>query len=347
MICHDFQPVSIVENLGFKQLLKTTAPHYKIPSRKTINKLLDSKYEVISNIICSKIECAEYYSLTTDIWTDVLNSKSFLGVTIHMVQSNKMYSCTLEVHQRYERHLSTYISEQLGIICQKCRVVNDKITAVVTDGAVNMKCAVESSFGNDRYIHCLAHQLNLVATQSIKNVPLLMDLLKKVKNIVTWFKRSVVACDELRKVQQNQHQKMLKQEIETRWNSTFLMISRFLELRDYIGPILNKHVNAPDMVTGRELRELECVKQILQPLDSATNDISGQKYVTCSIVIPMLHNLEENVHKVSVNAQNLEIATALKLSLLKEMHKRFDTIEQHSILAVATLMDPRFKKNLF
>jgi hypothetical protein len=73
-ICRDYQPISVVENEGFKHLLKTTAPNYKIPSRKTIGTLLDKKYEAISSIFKSKIKRLDHYNITTDIWTEVMNS---------------------------------------------------------------------------------------------------------------------------------------------------------------------------------------------------------------------------------------------------------------------------------
>ena len=34
MLCLDFQPFSIVEDVGFIRLMKAIEPHYKLPSRK-------------------------------------------------------------------------------------------------------------------------------------------------------------------------------------------------------------------------------------------------------------------------------------------------------------------------
>ncbi|KAK2578239.1 hypothetical protein KPH14_000767 [Odynerus spinipes] len=51
MICKDNQPFSMVEYEGFKNLLKITAPHYKIPSRTTVTQWLDEKYDVLSTIL--------------------------------------------------------------------------------------------------------------------------------------------------------------------------------------------------------------------------------------------------------------------------------------------------------
>lgn len=73
--------------------------------------------------------------------------------------------------------------------------------AVVTDNASNMVSAIDLAFGSKKHIPCFAHTLNLVAQNALdeKVNTNIQGLIKKVKQIVTWFKKSVVASDELRK----------------------------------------------------------------------------------------------------------------------------------------------------
>lgn len=105
-----------------------------------------------------------------------------------------------------------------------------------------------------------------------------MNLINKVKSIVTWFKHSGVASDELRKLTD----KRPVQTVPTRWNSVFYMIERFLGIRPFVNQIVNQHASAPDMLSASETEVLKDLVEVLRPLESATSEISGQHYVTGS-----------------------------------------------------------------
>jgi hypothetical protein len=46
MIIQDFQPISTVEDVGFKDLLAYAFSSYKISCRQTITKRVEEKYEM-------------------------------------------------------------------------------------------------------------------------------------------------------------------------------------------------------------------------------------------------------------------------------------------------------------
>lgn len=45
MIVMDLQPYSMVEDVGFRMLMKTVVPLYKVPSAKTITRKISKNYE--------------------------------------------------------------------------------------------------------------------------------------------------------------------------------------------------------------------------------------------------------------------------------------------------------------
>lgn len=78
MICKDSQLFQIVENEGFKNLMKVAASLYTVPSRHTFKRMLDARYKVTQNCFKDKIKGPNSITLTTEIWTDTMQTRSLL-----------------------------------------------------------------------------------------------------------------------------------------------------------------------------------------------------------------------------------------------------------------------------
>lgn len=134
--------------------------------------------------------------------------------------------------------------------------------------------------------------------------------------------------------------KKLILDVRTRWNSTYYMLERFMDLISTIGAILLCRSDAPPMITSSEIGCLREIVQLIQPFERLTKEISGQHYVTVSKVIPLVSCLRGMLDNFS---PTFEDAIALKSEIQKEVTKRFDKLEHCSCLALATALDPRFK----
>lgn len=82
----------------------------------------------------------------------------------------------------------------------------------------------------------------------------------------------MVAADELRA----RSTLKLIQSVETRWNSTYDMLERFIELADKVSGILLQQPAAPIMLTASELHAVKEFVQLLKPFDEATRIICGE-----------------------------------------------------------------------
>jgi len=67
MITKDNVPLSIVENEEFRQLMRTVARLYKLPSRKIITKLLNLKYEILKSKFINNIKNVSSFTIMCDI----------------------------------------------------------------------------------------------------------------------------------------------------------------------------------------------------------------------------------------------------------------------------------------
>lgn len=97
MIAKDNMPFNIVEREGFKYLMKTIVPLYNIPGRKSITKYMEEKYNYLSLVAKDRLNTVQHISLTSDLWTDVLNTVSYLGMTAHYEFEDELQSTTIGV----------------------------------------------------------------------------------------------------------------------------------------------------------------------------------------------------------------------------------------------------------
>lgn len=260
-------------------------------------------------------------------------------MTVHFILEDKLESVMLGVTLLEERHTAEYLSEWLLQVCTQWEITKEQVIAVVTDNGANILKAVTDTFGKHKHLSCFAHTLNLVASNIIDKEPTVHAMCDKVKTLVTFFKHSVVAADELRKYTE----KKLIQSVPTRWNSTYFMLDRFIELSESVGAVLLKFPKSPSMLSASELQLARETVQVLKPVEAASKEACGQTYVTASKVIPLINCLK---NKIELLELDLTTSAGIKLKeiLLESFDKKFGKVECTTLLAISTILDPRFRK---
>ena len=150
MVAIDGQPISIVEDVGFRQVLRTLEPRYQCPSRKYFTETIipkiysGMKEEVLkllnsSNAAIGSTE-RNYVSFTSDAWSSNVNDTSLLSLTAHWIDSQfKRISVVLSAQCLTEAHTGQYIAAQFLIILKKWDISLERVHLVITDNARNMK----------------------------------------------------------------------------------------------------------------------------------------------------------------------------------------------------------------
>ena len=139
MLAKDNMPLKTVDNEGFRNFMKTAVPLYSVPGRKSVTKKLEEKYEYLSLCIKERLKTIDYFSITTDIWADILNTVSYLGVTAHYIHDNEKKYTVIGLTELTKRHTSDNIGSAIKIILQDWNINEDKIVVFVTDSGANMK----------------------------------------------------------------------------------------------------------------------------------------------------------------------------------------------------------------
>lgn len=340
-----FQPFSIVEEEAFRRFCRWI-PGYQLPTRKTLaNSIMQEAYTKLHDTIKLQLT-KEVHSicLTADMWTS-LKTESFIALTGHYITEDlELKNVLLGCCQFLGHHTADNIAAELEVLVDKYGLKN-KVNFMVTDNAANIVKAVKEKLGW-KHFGCYAHSLNLVVEYALSHIKPQID---KVKRIVAHVKKSTISSERLEKyqVQQGRDPKRLIQAVETRWNSTYFMLQRFVELEEAIRSILGfvdrslPTINPEDWILYSQL----C--QVLRPFEEITSSMSGEKYLTGSSVIVVTRCLIESCQRI-IDRTDLILESKDTAILLKTgLQERFRLVEQSGTFALATFMDPRFKQQGF
>lgn len=236
----------------------------------------DEKYDLLASMFKEKLKHISNNTLTTDVWTGTMSTKSFLGLNGHFILENKLHFVTIGMIELDQNHTAQYLGGRILSVCEDWYISPSKITAVVTDNGENLVKAVSDVFGKNKYLPCFAHTLDLVASKITDHVQSVKDIIEKRKAIVTYFK----------------------------WNSKYYMLERFLKLYEFVATILIKNPKLPEMITALELKTVKEVLNILGPIEAVSREICGEKYLTASKVIPIINCLCKQLENLTPSTED-------------------------------------------
>lgn len=231
-LCTDsFHPFSIVEERAFKKYSRWI-PGYELPTRKTLsNSIMQQAYTKTFDFVQNQMKEVRSICLTADMWTS-LKTESYIALTGHYLTDDLEFKTVLLGCCNFPgHHTSENIATEIRTLVEKFEL-KEKVNFMVTDNASNVVRAVKDIL-NWKNFGCYAHTLNLIVDNALK---LVEDDISKVKRIVAHVKKSTVSSERLQKyqLQQGNEPKRLSQAVDTRWNSTYYMLKRFVELEEAI-----------------------------------------------------------------------------------------------------------------
>nr|XP_047145594.1 zinc finger BED domain-containing protein 4-like [Hydra vulgaris] len=322
LITLDIQPFSIVEDTGFNELIKDAYPNYKLPCRTYFSQnVIPSMYDELFKDIKIKISAANYLSLTTDIWTADTAKIAFLSITGHWIDLTKFSQETavLRVIHFPEKHTGVHIKEYLQKSLETFEIPLSKIHLIVTDNASNMKAAVKNSGMSS--IPCFIHTLQLCIHDSIFSQEIIKEILTLCRGITTHFNHSPIACAKLKSIQQQlstvPHK--MKQDVPTRWNSSFEMLQRTFEQKVPLATYAAEY-DEIKLPTNYQWGIVEKLVHILAPFENLTKKC-GRRDETCAQIIPSVLALKVLLQKASSSDIYAGIMTMID-ELIKSVTKR-------------------------
>jgi len=147
------------------------------------------------------------------------------------------------------------------------------------------------AFSLHKRLSCFNHTLQLVVNK-FDTLSSPKQVLRSAHALVRKFNKSGKATEKL----VNLCGKKLLSTCPTRWNSTFLMISRLLEVRSSLATVLQE-LNWDDL-SNRDWKILENMYELLHPFARYTTLTGAEETTTISRVLPVLLELKCHLEEV-------------------------------------------------
>ncbi|XP_024029605.1 zinc finger BED domain-containing protein RICESLEEPER 2-like [Morus notabilis] len=263
-------------------------------------------------------------------------SDGYVCLTAHFIDKNwNLQKRVLNFSFMPPPHSGIALSEKLYAFLSEWGIEN-KVFSVTLDNASTNGVSVDMlreqlvvkrilvHNGDLFHMRCCAHILNLVVQDGLKQID---DSIVKIRDSVKYVKGS---------------QKGLCQDVPTRWNSTYLMLESALYYRRVFQHLELSDSNYKHCPSSAEWDKVEKIKTFLKLFYDATLKFSGTKYPTANLYFPSIW------HCCFMLKQYLEGDDEYLKYMATAMWGKFQKYwsQFHLTLAIACVLDPRFKLRL-
>lgn len=137
----------------------------------------------------------------------------------------------------------------------------------------------------------------------------------------------------------------LRQEVATRWNSTYLMLESVYKNHVAIKHVLGKEINAKykdQILKINEIMMIEDLLELLKPFLHITKLLSGSSYVTCSVIYPIVTRISD-ILMIYESTHGFSFLDEMANEMYNDLTDRCEVYLQDDLIIAAAFLDQRYK----
>ncbi|KAH8378103.1 hypothetical protein KR093_009319 [Drosophila rubida] len=344
-LCRDKQPLEIIRGEGFKRFTQVLCPTFQLPSIDQLRACIAQKAQLHTSQIRQQIANIQSLSLSCTIntpSTGCTEQLRYMEVVAHYHEGVHRRSRTLSVQTLPNEYNTSNLVERLERICQRFDINKSKIACIVSRSNRMLENAIATLLGSQRHVPCFAHLLETLLDSVVERQEF-SDLCVKVRSRVAY-------------ILGNSTSTQLKLDVYGRAISSYEMLELYVRHAAHTTHKLQNQnqlstVDAPPALNTDELELALDLLGVLGPLASAVRQLCGASiasYPCASSALPILYTLlNELKQPENVNQQQHQISYEMRLFVIKQLEERFDGMEKNLLLALSSLLDPRFRNMPF
>ncbi|XP_076867276.1 E3 SUMO-protein ligase ZBED1 isoform X2 [Brachyhypopomus gauderio] len=329
MVFRDLQPLSVVEERGFKLLLSCLEPNYPVPSPSLLGSLLWHRYHVLKQCLQRHLEsslaprclalCAEHWRSVEGCGVDG-TGQLYLTVSSHFVDSNwRLARCVLETRPIPEYKDATVgagpakFADTLKAVLSEFHVPESYVFCIVYDspsgaegrrqGDMALHQEYQQEFPGPSHAPVLSIPDNweplLCAGEALKicvqeglNIETVRQALADARGIVLHFQHDSNAAAALNQKAEaaNKGAARLVLDDPGRWSTAIDMCESLLELKWVVSSVLEEQKASPNLA-DHQWRLLHELVPVLRTVRIAASFLSEDINAAISALMPCLQGV--------------------------------------------------------
>ncbi|XP_076744838.1 uncharacterized protein LOC106675427 [Maylandia zebra] len=337
-------PLMLTSNVYWKRFLNVLRPAYIPPTRHALSThLLDEEFSRVQAKVKQTIDQADCISVISDGWSNIRGQ----GIINYIITTPQPVFYK-SVDTKENRHTGQYIADELKVIIND--LGPDKVFALVTDNAANMKVAwahVEETYPHITTIGCAAHTLNLLL-KDIMALKTMDTLNKRVKQVLKYVKgKQVTSATFLSKQKEKNKSTTLKLPSITRWGGVVIMFDSLLEGKESLQEMaISQSVGIDSDIKKVILDDVfwervSSSQKILKPIAAAIAKIEGDGAILSDVQC-LFAELKEEIQTILPTSLLLK---AEETAVVKSLEQRREFCMK-PVHAAAYMLDPKYDKGI-
>ncbi|KAK1787243.1 hypothetical protein P4O66_002760 [Electrophorus voltai] len=374
MVFRDLQPLSVVEERGFRLLLSCLEPNYPVPSPSLLGSLLWHRYHVLKQCLRQHLEtslaprclalCAEHWRSVEGCGVEG-SGQFYLTVSSHFVDSNwRLARCVLETRPIPEHKGGTTeagpvkFADTLKAVLSEFHIPENYVFCIVYDTPSEYqqvfpgpsRAPALSLPDSWEPLLCAGEALKICIQEGL-NIETVRQALTDARGIILHFQHDTDAAAALNQKAEaaNKGSARLVLDDPGRWATAIDMCESLLELKWVVSSVLEEQKAAPNLA-DHQWRLLHELVPVLRTVRIAASFLSEDINAAVSALMPCLQGVSRLLGQNMAEC-GCPLVRGVMEKIRSGMEKRWRLSDEEALLGcpavLASFLDPRFKEMRF
>ncbi|KAL6636965.1 hypothetical protein ACP70R_024537 [Stipagrostis hirtigluma subsp. patula] len=354
IILHDY-PLHIVQQPAFTAFIDSLQPRFRVVDVDTMEGEVYGVFQKEKERLLQAFSTTPgRISLTIGLWT-TSQTLGYVSLAGQFIDSEwKVHRRMLNFMMVSSPHSENALSEAISTSLSEWNM-KDKLFTITLDNdcsshdiySANLRDHLSNKNnlmlkGQLFVVRCYAHILNVVAQDVIASIH---GVIYNIRESIKFIKASPTREEKFAEIALHLEipsTKTLCLDVTTQWNTTYLMLLAALDYRQAFATLETCDDNYNEAPSAEDWKKVEAACTYLKLLYDSAHSIMAAANPTSNIFFHEAWKLQLELSNAITHEDQIFS------SIAKDMHEKFDKYwkDCNLVLAVAVVMDPRFKMKL-